>query len=557
MPNETRKLRDRAVGNEPADRLNSWKEIAGYLKHSERTVRRWEGEGLPVHRHPHKKKPAIYAYKAEIDVWWNDGRARLEGLDRSRTAHEWRWSLRLTAILAVSGIVVAVLFGFGTSRLRGRLSHKAVAPSIRSIAVLPLENLSRDPDQEYFAEGMTDELITDLAQIHALRVISRNSVMQYKGKHAPTTQIARELNVDVLVEGTVLWSADRVRITAQLIDAKTDRHLWAQTYERDLRDVLALQDEVARAIANQVEIKLTPQEQARLSSRRPVTPAAHESYLRGLYELHGLTAETTESLKLQSIEKAIAYFQQALAQDPNDALAYAGLADAYYDLSPAYRAPLDVMPKAKAAALKAIEIDDSVAEAHAALGYLKLVFDWDWPRAENEFRMALDLNPSLPRAHAGYAQYLLTVPARSDEAIQEVQRAYALDPLLPLSHADLAWFLFNTRRYRKSIEAAQKTGHEDHVLALCYAELGQRDAAIASADRAERATTNPVTLAQIASAYALAGSKDKARELLRGVEKQAAQRYLCGFNVATVYAALDEKERAFLWLEKAYHQRSD
>jgi tetratricopeptide (TPR) repeat protein len=276
-----------------------------------------------------------------------------------------------------------------------------------------------------------------------------------------------------------------------------------------------------------------------------------------LNELHGIAAETTETLRSQSIEKAIGYFQQALAHDPNDALAYSGLAYAYSGLSTEYRAPLEVMPKAKAAAVKAIELDDTLAEAHASLGHVLLMFDWDWARAEHEFRKALELNPSLPQAHAGLADYLLFKLGRSDEAYQELQRAYALDPLLPLNYSHLSSFSFFARRYKESLEAAQRVGHDDDFLALSYAELGQRDQALAAADRAVGSTRNPVSLSRIAVAYALAGRTDKARSMVRGIEAQARVRYVCGYNVACVYAALGDKESAFAWLEKAYRERSD
>jgi TolB-like protein/Flp pilus assembly protein TadD len=305
-----------------------------------------------------------------------------------------------------------VVAGLMAGRYRERLRGKAASAAIHSVAVIPLENLSHDPEQEYFVDGMTDALITDLAKIHALRVISRSSIMQYKGKRKTMPEIARDLSVDAVVEGTVMRSGERVRITAQLIEARSDRHLWADTYERDLRDILALQDEVAKAIAGQVKIALTPPEQTSLSNARAVNPSANEAYLRGLYELHGMTAEPTETLKSQSIEKAIDYFQQALTHDNNDPRVYAALADAYSSLSTFYKAPLEVMPKAKAAATRAIELDDTLAEAHASLGYVALTFDWDWGRAEHEFRRALDLNPSSPRAHAGYAQYLFFMGGR-------------------------------------------------------------------------------------------------------------------------------------------------
>ncbi len=462
-----------------------------------------------------------------------------------------RRPLALAVSLALVVVAAVLVWRMGRIPRRTPLTH------IQSLAVLPLENLSHDPEQEYFADGMTDELITDLAKIHALRVISRNSMMQYKGKHKPTPQIARELNVDALVEGTVMRSGDRVRITAQLIEAPNDRHLWAETYEGDLRNILALQGEVAAAIAKEVKLKLSAQEEIHLANARPVNPEAHEAYLRGQYRLHGMAAEATDTLKSQSIEKAIDYFQQALNRDPNDALAYSGLADAYSDLSTQYRAPLEVMPKAKAAAIRAIELDDTLAEAHVSLGYVALTFDWDWVRAEHEFRRALELNPSLPRAHAGYAEYLLFKLGRADEAIQELQRAYAVDPLLPIAHGDLAWLSFLARRYKESIDTAERFGHDDHIQALSYAELGRRDQALAAADRAVSSTRNPVTLSKIAAAYALAGRADKARAMLPGIEGSARERYVCGFNVACVYSVLGDKDQAFAWLAKAYRDRSD
>jgi serine/threonine protein kinase/Flp pilus assembly protein TadD len=420
---------------------------------------------------------------------------------------------------------------------------------IHSIAVLPLANLSEDREQEYFADGMTEQLTTDLGQISALRVISRTSAMHYKGTNKKLPEIARELGVDAVIEGSVERAGDQVRITAQLIDAPNDRHLWAKSYERDLRDVLSLQDEVAKAIASEVKITLTPQEQIHLTNARPVKPQAHEAYMRGLFELHKQSAE--------SIEQAIKHFRQAVALDPNDSLAYAGLADAYYDQSTMLRAPIEVMPKAKAAAAKAIELDDTIAEAHASMGYVKLNFDWDWPGAEREFRRALELNPSLPRAHAGYAHYLLTL-RRTDEAIQELNRSEKIDPLITESHVNLPYLLFNGRRFVEAIEAGSG-GKDDRVVALASAQLGRQQEAIAAADRAMKMkyAQNPVILAQLASAYALAGNTDTARVMLSGILEQASKRYICGFNVACVYATLGDNEQAFAWLDKAYLARSD
>jgi serine/threonine protein kinase/tetratricopeptide (TPR) repeat protein len=459
----------------------------------------------------------------------------------------------LVAGLAVGLLVAVILTNVGG--LRDRLFGGNSPPRIGSLAVLPLVNLSHDPEQEYFVDGMTEQLTSDLGQIGALRVISRTSAMHYKGTSKTLPEIARELHVDAVVEGSVERSGDRVRISAQLIEASTDRHLWSRSYQRDLRDVLRLQDDVAQAIATEVRIKLTPQEHIHLSNARPVNPEAHEAYLRGSYELRKQTAGLYVAGQRESTEKAIKYFQQALALDPNDALAYAGLADAYYDESTFLRAPLEVMPKAKAAAARAIELDDTLAEAHASLGYVKLTFDWDWPGAEREFRRSLEINPNLPRAHAGYAHYLMSL-RRTDEAIQELDRVQKIDPLFPQSHMGLPWLLFNARRYQAAIEAAQTNG-DDRVRALSLAELGRPEEAIAAADRAVRSTPNTIILAQVASAYAMAGKQEKARAMLGAIEAQARQRYLCGFNVACVYAPLGDKERAFAWLEQAYLARSD
>jgi TolB-like protein/DNA-binding winged helix-turn-helix (wHTH) protein/Flp pilus assembly protein TadD len=448
---------------------------------------------------------------------------------------------------ALGGLVVVLVFAVAGLTWWTKTRPARAAPvGISSLAVLPLENLSKDPEQEYFADGMTDELITDLAKIHALKVISRNSVMQYKGKHKPVPQIGRELNVDAVVEGTVTHAGDRVRITAQLIAAQQDRHLWAETYEGDLRNVLALQDEVTTAIARQISIQLTPQEQTEFAHARSVDPEAHQAYLRGLYEVRNHAAGSNA--------KAIEHFQRAIAIDPRDALAYAGLAVAYTSSDDA---PKAVMPEAKAAALKAIELDDTLAEAHSSLGFIKLVFDWDWQGAEQELREALQLNPNSSLAYMHYGRYLLLVPHRTDEAIQSCQRAYDLDPAVPAELDDLVGILFFARQYTAAInEAAKELEDNSPLLATAYAELGRRDEALAVAGRAEASTKVPTRLAQTASAYALAGDKKRAYALLEKVLVLANQHYVCGMNVAAVYSTLGDKDRAMAWLEKAYRDRS-
>jgi TolB-like protein/Flp pilus assembly protein TadD len=461
------------------------------------------------------------------------------------------WSRnRLAALLVVTSVTLIAAVG-----LTWWLRFRATPLRISSLAVLPLENLSQDPEQEYFADGMTDELITSLAKIPSLRVISRNSVMPYKGKRKAVPEIGRELNVDAVIEGTVMRSGHRVRIRAQLIEARTDRHIWAQAYEGDVRDVLKLQEQVAQAIATEIKGKLAPDEKVHLASARAVNPEAHEADLRGFYELHRHGAAGTFLPQPSEIERAIAFFDQALSIDPNDALAHAGLAAAYYDQSTFFRAPLEVLPKAKAAAVKAIELDPSLAEAHAWLGYVKLTFDWDWPGAEHEFHAALELNPNLASGHAGYSHYLLTL-GRSEEAIQELGELKKVDPLFPQSHVGLPYMLWNLRLYEEAVEAAKKE-NDDRVIALSRIEQGNTVAAVAAADRGMKVARNPVIMAQLAYVYARAGKKDRARTILAGLEAQVQQRYVCGFNVAGVYMGLDDKERAYTWLEKAYRDRSD
>jgi serine/threonine protein kinase len=458
------------------------------------------------------------------------------------------------SIGAIVLVAAVALLMWRLERSRGSLSGRI--PAIHAIAVLPLSNLSHDPEQDYFADGMTEQLTTDLGQISALRVISRTSAMQYKATNKKLPEIARELDVDAVVEGSVERVGDQVRITAQLIDASSDRHLWAKSYERDLRDVLALQDEVAQAIAEQVKVKLTPQEQVQLSKARQVNPQAHEADLRGYYELRQFShSGMIIGSEAERIGNAIGYFQQALALDPYDALAHAGLADAYQSQSTLFRAPLEVMPKAKAAAARAIELDEALAEAHASLGKIKLSFDWDWPGAERELHRAAELNPNLAQAHEGYVSYFVTL-SRADEAVQEMALLQRIDPLSPSSFLGVPWSLFLSRRYEKAIEAGKKVGDE-RAIAVSMAELGRPEEAIAAADRALKSVRNPTIQAQVASAYALAGKKDKARAMLASIEAKARKRYVCGFNVACIYAPLGDKEAAFSWLDKAYLARSD
>jgi TolB-like protein/Flp pilus assembly protein TadD len=458
----------------------------------------------------------------------------------------------VAGILAVGAVALflSVRVGGTSARSLARAGHP-----IASLAVLPLQNLSKDPEQEYFSDGMTDELITKLARIGALRVISRTSVMSYKGTKKPLTAFARELGVDAVIEGSVLRSGDKVRITAQLIHGATDRHLWAESYQRDLRDVLSMQSEVALAIAGEIAAKLTPQEEKRLAAARPVTPEAHELYLKGRYELN----KQTEA----SLRKAIEDFRKAIEKDPGFAPAYAGLADSYSFLRSTYAAPKDVMPQAREAARKALELDDTLAEAHVSMGLTLFFYDFDWAGAEKELKRAIELNPNLADAHDAYATFLAGMN-RSAEAVAEIERARRLDPLSLLILSDAAWVYYCVRQYDRAIEESRKAieldpnfwpGHA--FLGLAYEKTGRFAEAVEELEKARRLDDSPTIYELLGGAYAACGKKEEAKKVLTELTERSSRRYVCPYEVATIYAGLGEKDAAFEWLDKAVEARAD
>jgi serine/threonine protein kinase/tetratricopeptide (TPR) repeat protein len=466
---------------------------------------------------------------------------------------------RLALPLAVgAALLLAVLLAANPGGWRGRLlghSSSAAPGTIRSLAVLPLENFSGDPSQDYFADGMTEELTAELAQLSSLRVISRTSVMQYKGTHKMLPEIARELNVDAVVEGSVLRDHDRVRITAQLIRAANDQHLWAQSYDRKLQDVLDLQSEVARNIAEQIQLTLTPREKTRLSSRREVDPVVHDLYLQGLYHYNKGTR--------QELEAAMADFRQALAKDPDYAPAYTGLSECYGALSTFYLPPWEAMPKAKAAALKALELDDSLAAAHADLGSVALFYDWDWPAAEREAQQAIALDPNSALAHDLYASVLAT-SGRHQQAWAEMQRARAADPFDPLIAVDAVLWPTMSRQYDLAIENGKQAIALDpgnaqvhSWLALPYALKGEFPEAVKEAEAGHRLDDSPIFTSILAYSYARAGRRQDAEKVLVELKEVLKKRYSCSYEVGVAYAALGEKEEAFRLFQKAYDDRSD
>jgi TolB-like protein/DNA-binding winged helix-turn-helix (wHTH) protein/Tfp pilus assembly protein PilF len=439
-----------------------------------------------------------------------------------------------------------------------RFRSQTPAPTgIRSLAVLPLDNLSGEASQNYFADGMTDELITDLAQISALRVISRTSVMVYKGARKPLPQIARELNVDAVVEGTVLRSGDRVRITAQLIEASTDKHLWSQSYEGDLRDTLTLQKKVARAIADQIRINLTPREEAALKSVKVVNPEAYESYLKGRYFWNKRSAD--------GLKAALAYFKQAIEEDPKYAQAYSGLADTYAllgDWQYAVMTPKEAFPQAKAAAIKALELDSTLGEAHNSLAFVLDGFDWDFDSAGKEFQRAIELNPGYASAHHWYAWHL-SLLGRYDEAIAEMRKAENLDPLSLIINADLAELLVLAHSDDESVRQSRKTIEMDPNFALAHNQLAQAylqkqmyaEAVAELKTAVQLSGGSPAFIANLARGYVASGKRNEAVKLLGDLKKRSNPGYSNASEIAVIYASLGDTDQAMNWLEKGYDER--
>ena len=477
---------------------------------------------------------------------------------REQTRPTVRAAERLTRtwfpLLVVTILLIAAVVYVGFIRT----TRPAVSPTITSIAVLPFQNLSGDAAQEYFVDGMTDALIGDLAQIGALRVISRTSTMHYKGTNKSLPEIAKELNVDAVVEGTVQRSGDRVHVRAQLIHAASDSHLWAADYDRDFRDVLDLQSEVARTIAGEVRVKITPAEQRLLVSKGTFARDAIDNYLRGRY----FWSKRTE----QDLRKAIGYFETAINADPNYGPAYAGLADSYNQLGTVM---IGVIPPSEArrsgetAAKKALEIDNELAEAHGALAYINL-FNWNWATAEEEFKRSFELNPNYASAHSSYAHYLVA-RGRIDEALREINRAQELDPLSLQISSSRGFILENARHYEEAIEQLRRVIAIDPnhyqanwYLALTYLADGQIDHAIATSEKAVAVSGRaPGALGVLGLAYGAAGRKREANQILNELLQLQKQRYVSPMAFVYVYVGLGNKDQSFAWLEKAYQERSN
>ena len=450
--------------------------------------------------------------------------------------------------LYVTALAVLVSLAAVGMRMRGKSST-----GIHSIAVLPLQNFSGDPSQEYIADGMTDELITYLAGIRSLRIISRTSVAQFKSPGDRLPKIARDLNVDAVVEGSVSVSGGRVRITAQLIQAPTDRHLWARSYEGDVRDLLAVERETARSIAAEVKAVVTPDEQARFAHARGFDPAAYDAYLKGRFYWNERTGE--------NLKKSLQFFEEAIAKDPHNPLPYAGKADAYdmfgnYSLLP----PQQAFPKAEEAARKALEMDDSLAEAHSSLGFARYQYDWDWAGAEHEFQRAIELKPNYATAHQWYAE-LLAANGRFEESLAQVRAARDLDPLSLAAYSNVGRLLYLARHYDEAIVELRNTtelypnaAYPRIYLGLAYEQKKMNREAVAEFEKADNLLNVKYSIGQ-AQIHAQAGRRREAVEILQHLDGPQGSRE-DPFLLAGVWAALGDREKAFALLDQAYEERS-
>jgi TolB-like protein/DNA-binding winged helix-turn-helix (wHTH) protein len=461
---------------------------------------------------------------------------------------------RATVLVLTFAMVAALLGSLGWKIVRDRRVSLSSALHIRSLAVLPLANLSGDPEQEYFSDGLTEVLTNDLGKFSALRVISRTSVMQYKGSKKTVPEIARDLNVDAVIEGTVLRSGNHLRITVNLIQARPEMHLWAENYETEAADVLSVQAKISQAVAREIQITLKPQEQSHLSGRT-VNPAAQDLYFRGLRARSSSTAEGAQN--------AIGYFQQSIQKDPTYAPAYAGLAGVYCNWYPGESGPRETMPKAREAAQKALALDETLPSAHNAIGSVELSYDWNWVGAEKEFKRALELDPNNVSTHNIYAWELVNL-GRTDEALFHTRQAISLDPY-SLGGDYPIWVAYLARRYDEAVQLAKaKIALDTHDpfnhydLALVYEQMGKPTESVQEYLKFESLSgAEPQTIARLQEAFGKSGAKGFWRRRLESYREAAKSGYVNAGMVAQACARVGERDCAFEWLEKGFQDRSD
>jgi TolB-like protein/tetratricopeptide (TPR) repeat protein len=548
------------------NRLDSWKAIALYLARDVTTVQRWEKrERMPVHRHVHAKRGSVYALAPELDAWLRGRRQSLAAQQEEsepkpdaivEPAGQDRGAARWTRWIALAGVGLLSLLTAAYLISHSR-SGNAVQPKIRSLAVLPLKNLSGDPNQEYLSDGMTDALIDRLSRMHNLRVISRTSVMRFKNPQQSVPEIARMLHVDAVVEGSVMRQDNRIRVTAQLIRGATDEHFWSERFDRDLRDVFAVQSELAETIAAKVQITATGEERARVTAAHPVAPEVYESYLKGRFALD-------KSNSRQGLEESIVYFERAIKMDPTFAPAYVGVASASSGLGTVFigASPGQTRPQVISAARKALELDPNLTEAHVLLADV-LQEQWRWTEAETEYRRALELNPNDADAYAGLALWLVC-RGRTDEAVVSAKRGRELDPLAVSGHS-IAWILFQSRRYDEAIRElrsalALEPNDAEALLFLGFTLVAnnQPGDAIPVLEKAiSLSNGSPAATGVLVRAYSHAGRRGDARRLLAQLQQRKKAGYVPAGAFVNAYLGLGENDRAFDWLEQAYQEQSN
>jgi TolB-like protein/tetratricopeptide (TPR) repeat protein len=475
--------------------------------------------------------------------------------DETRARRTKRTRLMATALITFCALILATWM-----LLRSRIgAHSGSAGStspVRSLAVMPLRNLSGDPTQDYFADGITDSLITDLSHLRSLRVISFQSVQQYKGEHKKRLpEIARELNVDAVVEGSVQKSEGTIVINAQLIQAPTDQHLWADRYTRNARDLLAAQNDIVLAIANAIKVQLTAEEKTRFATARPVDPEAQSHYFMGRFHFGTGTQG--------GLRQAISEYEQAIQKDPNFAAAYAAIASCYSTLSSLYLPPREAMPKAEAAARKALSVDPTLAEAHSAVGYVDLFYHWNRTEGERELLKAIELSPSYSTAYLNYGILLLT-QARYNEALGELHKAQDLEPTSALISSQIEWALFLAGKYNEVITQAQHTltiepkmSLSYNQMGLAYLYLGNKEKALTNLKAATEMEFNSANATNYAYALAVSGQKEEAEAVLDRFLEESSSKYVCAYEVASAYEGMHERTKALQWLERGYEEKCD
>ena len=551
----------------PEERLDSWKEIAVYLHRDVTTVQRWEKrEDMPVHRHVHDKRGSVYAIPAELDAWVQSRREHLEEEDEKEKAsatgpveteadvgspmpRSRRW-------VAWAGVAAIAVLAIGYLALRGG-SGGGGHPKIKSLAVLPLKNLSGDPTQDYLADGMTEAVIGRLSGIHDLRVVSHTSVMRFRNPQESAPEIARTLGVDALVEGSVIRDGNRIRVTAQLIRGATDEHFWSETYDRELRDVLSLQSELAQKIAEKVQVSMTGEEHERLTAAHPVAPEVYESYLKGLSAL-------SKANSRPEVEESIGFFEEALKMDPTFAPAYVGVADAYGALGTVFMGvpAAETRPQVISAARKALELDANLSEAHVLLADAEQE-QWQWAEAETEYHRALDLNPNDARAHYDLAMWL-ACHGRTDEAVAWARRGRELDPVV-ISGSGIGWILFLSHRYDEAIresrgELAVQADNAGalHTLGFALIANNQASEAIPVLEKAVSVSKrSAAVIGALVLAYGHGGRRGDALQLLAELKKRNETGYVPAGAFVLAYLGLGENEQVFGWLERAYKEQSN